>query len=311
MRKGWLIYNPAAGRFPAGWLLDRAIRVLAKQGWEMEVHETSRGQDLASLATKAVASDCEVVFVAGGDGSVGQVAGQLIGTSKALGVFPAGTANVWAKEIGLRQLDWSNLFALEKAAERLAQGVVREVDIGVANRQSFLLWAGVGLDGSIVNGIEPRERWEKAFGALHYAILALWKAIEWQGQNLEVEANGKLWQGHFLVAIASNIQSYAGGYMRLTPDAKIDDGLLDFWLIGGESLKDAVPWLAHVLLGNMIEAKGVIHFKATQATFRSDGELIMQFDGEPKTFQSPVLFDTRPKALKVLIPEGTKHVFVE
>lgn len=303
MRSAWLIYNPAAGRFPAGWLLSRAVGVLAKAGWEVEVRETQHGGHLGELALEAVDAGCNAVFVAGGDGSVGRVASVLSGTEVALGVLPTGTANVWAKEIGIERLDWIHLFALEKAAARLASGEVHKVDMGRANGQEFLLWAGIGLDAQIVGGIEPRQRWEKAFGTIHYGLLALWKSIGWEGVELRVEAGDQVWEDRYLVAIASNIRKYAGGVVELSPDAKYDDGKLDFWLIGGSSLRDAVTKVVQILLGVHIDAPDVVYFQAEQAVFESASDIYMHFDGEPEVLKSPLHFQTLPSTLNVLIPK--------
>ncbi|GMR11157.1 MAG: diacylglycerol kinase family lipid kinase [Anaerolineae bacterium] len=303
MRSAWLIYNPAAGRFPAGWLLSRAVGVLHEAGWEIEVREAQHGGHLGELAQQAVEAGCQAVFVAGGDGSVGRVASTLSGTDVALGVLPAGTANVWAKEIGIERLDWIHLFALEKAAGRLARGEVHKVDMGTANGQAFLLWAGIGLDAEIVSRIEPRQRWEKVFGPVHYGLLALWQSIGWEGVELRVQAGDQVWEDRYLVAIASNIRTYAGGLVELSPDAKFDDGKLDFWLIGGRSLKDAVTRVVQILLGMHVDAPDVVHFQAEEAVFESDSEIHMHFDGEPEVLKSPLQFQTLPSSLNVLMPE--------
>ncbi len=310
MQSARLIYNPSAGRFPARPLLDRAVRVLADAGWAVEVFETKAGQDLPELAAEAVAARCDAVFVAGGDGSVGRVSSMLAGTKTALGVLPLGTANVWAQEMGLPTLDWAHWFALEDAAARLAGGHIRLVDIGQGQGRTFLLWSGIGLDGQIVNSIEPRVRWEKAFGSLQYALLALWSARGWTGIDLRVRAGERRWEDRYLVAVASNIRAYAGGLMELSPEAKVDDGLLDFWLIGGRSVKDAVVRVGQVLLGAHSDAPEMIHFTAAQATFEADVPLLMQFDGEPAVMASPIEFQVRTRVLRVLVPKtNTSELF--
>lgn len=308
MSNAWLIYNPAAGRFPAGWLLSRAVKVLNEAGWELEVQESHEGKELEQLAREAIAQGCEAVFVAGGDGSVGRVAAALAGSPVALGVLPAGTANVWAREIGLDRLDWINLFALEKAAQSLAHGVVRRVDMGQANTQQFLLWAGIGLDAQIVNSLEPRGRWEKTFGTVHYGLLGLWNSIGWEGVDLRVTANGQHWEGRYLVAIASNIRKYAGGLLELTPDAQFDDGKLDFWLISGKNLRDAVVRVVQILVGAHLDAPGVVHFQSASATFEADHQITMHFDGEPLVVESPLQFKTLKRSLKVLMPKSMKSL---
>ncbi|MGH2627916.1 MAG: diacylglycerol/lipid kinase family protein, partial [Anaerolineales bacterium] len=299
------IYNPAAGRFPAGPLLDRAAMVLGQAGWELQVVEASSGEKLTDLARAAVAQGCTAVFVAGGDGSVGRVASALAGTETALGVLPAGTANVWAKELGLPRLDWLNLFALEDAAQMLAQAQVRMMDLGECNGRKFLLWAGMGIDGRVVKVLEPRDRWEKALGGINYATQVVWKSLDWSGIQLRVHASGRDWEERCIVGVASNIRAYAGGLFELAQEARVDDGLLDFWLISGRSLIDVVYRTVQVLLGAHTEDPGIAHFQAGEATFESDVlSLPMHVDGEPIEMQTPLHFQVHPKALRVLVPEA-------
>jgi len=301
-RCAWLLYNPAAGRFPAGPLLERALRVLRAAGWDAHIVKGGQKKGLTDVAKEAVAQGCDAVFVVGGDGSVGQAASALAGSDTTLGVLPAGTANVWAQELGLPRLDWIHVFALEQAAERLATGDVRLVDVGECNGEAFLLWAGVGLDAHVVNSIEPRERWEKAFATVHYATLALWNAIGWEGMDLKVRTDEGEFEGRYLVAVASNIPAYAGGLVNLALGAKIDDGLLDFWFIESGKLRDVLVRVAQIFMGRHVEAEGVCHFRASEAVFELENGLPIQFDGEPKIIDSPLEFSVRRKALKVLVP---------
>ncbi len=301
-RSAWLLYNPAAGRFPAGPLLERALRVLSAAGWDAQIVKGEQKKGLTDVAKEAVAQRCDAVFVVGGDGSVGQAASALAGTETALGVLPAGTANVWAQELGLPRLDWIHVFALEQAAERLAAGDVRLVDVGECNSQAFLLWAGVGLDANVVNSIEPRERWEKAFATVHYATLALWNTIGWEGVDIKVRTEEDEFEGRYLVAVASNIPAYAGGLVDLAPGAKVDDGLLDFWFIESGKLRDVLVRVAQIFMGRHVDAEGVYNFQASEAVFELEDGLPMQCDGEPKILDSPLEFSVQKKALKVLVP---------
>lgn len=305
MPDAWVIYNPYAGRFPAGPLLHRAGDVLTDAGWSIEIMETKAGEDLTTLARRAVETKVDTVFVAGGDGSVGQVAAELAGNETSLAVLPAGTANVWAKELGLPRLGWINPLALEEAARRLARGRVRQVDLGFCAGRSFMLWAGIGLDGKIVNSIEPRARWEKAFAIAHYATLAVWESLDWTGIDLRVHGAGQVWEDRFLVAVASNIRAYAGGFVELSPEAKIDDGLFDFWLLRGTSMRDAVSLAVQILLGRQFdETPEVVHFRAPEAIFEAHEPLPMHFDGEPGPQRTEVRFELRPRVLNVLVPAG-------
>ena len=304
MQRGTLIYNPSAGRFPAGPLIERTMKVLAKGGWEIKVAKPSGIESMVVQAQQAVEREDEAVFVAGGDGSVGTVASVLANTSTALAVLPAGTANVWAKELGLQQLDWFHWFALEDAASRLTRGTYRFADLGVCNGKEFLLWAGVGLDAEIVRSVEPRGRWEKSLGTAQYATRAMWQTLGWQVIQLQIRAPDLELEGKFLVAVASNIRAYAGGFVELALDAKIDDGKLDFWLFEGSSVVDVLGHAIQILRGKHVDAPGVIHFQASEATFMAEEKLPFQFDGEARLMSSPAHFEIRQKVLRVLVPFG-------
>jgi len=306
VQNAWLIYNPGAGRFSAGPFLGRAVKVLGKAGWDVKVIERQRDSDLSLMASEAIREGCKAIFVVGGDGSVGQMAGTLAGSSTALGVLPAGTANVWAQELGLPRLGYINLFALERAAALLAHGQVRMVDLGECNGHYFLLWAGVGLDAQIVNSIEPRGRREKLFPIIYYGTMALWNTIGWEGVELEIHTAERTWTGKYLMAVACNVPAYAGGLLDLAPGAKVDDGILDFWLLGGKSIRDVVLRVIQVFRGTHISAPGVDHFRAQEATFITKSSMPMQFDGEPLTIDSPIEFKVHRRALRVLVPAGTE-----
>jgi diacylglycerol kinase (ATP) len=251
-----------------------------------------------------VARSLQAVFVAGGDGTVGLVAKELAGSETALGVLPSGTANVWARELGLPGPTLITPQAIEQAAKRLAAGTIRQVDLGVCNRRSFLLWAGIGLDGKVVNSLGPRQPWSRGLLKVQHAILTLWEAVGWSGIDLGVEALGRRWDGRYIVAVISNIRAYAGGLLELSPEAKVDDGLLDFWLLKGSNLGDAVGWVIEILLGAHVVDPNVVHFQSDSATFESDERLPMQLDGEAHATRSPVHFSVRPRSVKVLVPEG-------
>ncbi|MFU8770857.1 MAG: diacylglycerol/lipid kinase family protein, partial [Anaerolineales bacterium] len=100
MRRALLIFNPTAGRFPSWLLAERAARILKNHGWEVEIERTIDGDHITSLAKQAVQGNMEALFVVGGDGSLNRALPPLIGSQTALAHLPAGTANVWAQEIG-------------------------------------------------------------------------------------------------------------------------------------------------------------------------------------------------------------------
>ena len=108
MRKGLLLYNPAAGRFPVRRFVRGIIKPLQDAGWSVDIAETLSGTHAIQTAHQAAHEKYDAVFAIGGDGTVGQVASGLVNSETALAVLPAGTTNVWALEQGQMPFSWWN-----------------------------------------------------------------------------------------------------------------------------------------------------------------------------------------------------------
>jgi len=306
-----LVYNPVAGRYPSRMLTERAASVLQQYGWDVEIETTIGGSHIQSLARQAVRDDRDSIIVVGGDGSLNKALPGLVGTETALGVLPAGTANVWAQELGLPGLSWTRWSALEESAHRLARGQVRQVDVGLCNDKHFLLWSGIGIDAFIVHRIEPRKQWEKNFTVIRYATSAVWSASQWRGINLRVEADDLSLEGKFILAEVSNIRLYAGGLAILSPQARLDDGLMELWLFDGENLEDVLEQAWSLWSGRHINSRRVQTMQFNTIVLESDTPIYLQMDGEPEIGGKRVAITVLPKALKVLIPHQAPKTLFE
>lgn len=304
MPVGIIVYNPTAGRFPSRLLAERAGNVLRENGWNVHLEQTVDSEHITRLARKAADDKLDAFFMAGGDGSLNRAIAGLVGSETALGVLPAGTSNVFAQELGLPVLRWTRWMALEESARQLVKSMPYPVDVGICNDYPFLLWAGVGLDAFIVRRIEPRQRWEKHFSVVHYATSVVWHASFWHGMNLEVVADGETIRGHYLLALVSNVNLYAGGLFHLSPAAKLDDGLMDLWLFEGETVGDTVQMALELFAGRHVQSKSVRCIPFKELSLQSDSPLYMQMDGEPMIAESPARIAVLPKSLQVLVPEG-------
>jgi diacylglycerol kinase (ATP) len=306
-----LVYNPVAGRYPSRMLTERAASVLQQYGWGVEIETTTGGSHIHSLARQAVRDDRDSIIVVGGDGSLNKALPGLVGTETALGTLPAGTANVWAQELGLPGLSWTRWSALEESAHRLARGQVRQVDVGLCNDKHFLLWSGIGIDAFIVHRIEPRKQWEKNFTVIRYATSAVWSASQWRGINLRVVADDLSLEGKFILAEVSNIRLYAGGLAILSPQARLDDGLMELWLFDGENLEDVLEQAWSLWSGRHINSRRVQTMQFNTIVLESDTPIYLQMDGEPEIGGMRVVITVLPKALKVLIPDHAPKTLFE
>jgi diacylglycerol kinase (ATP) len=174
MRESLIIYNPTAGRFSARPFMKGLVHALDNAGWRAEAVATQSGEHAVELAKQA-AGWVEAVFAVGGDGTIGQVASGLVDSETALGVLPAGTQNVWGKELNLPVFSWARWSALRENALLLVDSPICKIDVGICNNMPFLMWAGMGLDAMAINALGTRVRLEKFFAVPEYTAVTRWR----------------------------------------------------------------------------------------------------------------------------------------
>lgn len=302
-----LVYNPTAGRYPSRMLTERAAKVLESHGWQVGIEVSTDGSQIPVLAREAVQENLDSIIIVGGDGSINKALPSLVGTDTALGVLPAGTGNVWAQELGLPGLSWTRWRALEESAHRLANGVTRQVDVGKCAGKYFLLWSGIGIDAFIVHRIEPRKQWEKNFTLVRYAADVVWSASRWQGVDIRVLVDGTQVEGKYMLVEVSNIRLYAGGLATLSPQATLDDGLMELWLFEGDSLEEILQQAWALLSGRHVNSERVKFVQFNRIVLESDSPIYLQMDGEPEVGGKQVAISVLPRQLKVIVPDQAPH----
>jgi diacylglycerol kinase (ATP) len=307
MRESLIIYNPTAGRFSAQPFVKSLVRALASAGWRAEAVATQSGEHAVVLAKQA-AGRFEAVFAVGGDGTIGQVASGLVDSETALGVLPAGTQNVWGKELNLPVFSWAHWSALRENALLLADSPICKIDVGMCNNMPFLMWAGMGLDAVAINALGTRIRLEKFFAVPEYTAVTLWKASQWEGLRLRVWADGEEVEGQYILGVANNIRHYMGGLSSLSPDAFVDDGLMDFWLLAGRNLGDALRHAYDLWQGRHLESDAARRIPFRTLRVEADSSFMVQFDGDPAPSAQKVEIIVKPRALNVLMPRHALHL---
>ena len=302
MRKGLLLYNPAAGRYPVRRFVRGIIHPLKEAGWSIEIAETVSGTHATQTAHQAASEKYDAVFAIGGDGTMGQVASGLMDSETALAVLPAGTTNVWALEQGQKPFSILNWWALRENAKLLANVEPQRVDVGMCNEQPFLLWAGVGLDAQAISKIEPRPRFFKHISVPHFFATTVWEATFWHGLDLRVYTDGHLVEGHYLVAVATNIRHYAGGMSLLSPEALLDDNEMDLWLLSGNNVADALRHFFALVAGRHLTSDQARRLPFHTARVESDAPFSVQVDGDPALGGHHADITIKHRALKVLMP---------
>jgi diacylglycerol kinase (ATP) len=286
-RKILLIANPLAGR---GSTRARALRtarfyeLLKARGVGCEIAFTAAPGDATRVAREAAGAGFREVVVSGGDGTINEALQGLVGTGARLGVWPAGTANVLARELALP-------LNVEGAAEVVARGASRRIYAGCAvweetgERRYFLLMAGIGLDASVVERVRPRLK--RRVGEAAFWVSGLSHLAAWRPRPFEIEVGGRTVPATFA---AVGKAAHYGGELGITPRARVDVPDFEICAVDSASRLRYLRLLSHAMRrGGVPDGTAGVHFlRATRA--RATGDANVQVDGElfgrlPMTFE--------------------------
>lgn len=297
---GRIVYNPTAGPRDAHRELHRVCEELRKHGWKVDVVPTKESGDAERLARGAAEAGMDVVWVAGGDGTVCEVVNGLVHSETAMGVLPIGTGNLWAKQLRIPTYTLANPFRLREAALSQIRGSVRTVDAGRAGDRYFILWAGAGFDAMVTHELEPRPRPVKRVGALAYIVAAFTLARDYSGVRTRVTMDGRTVRGRILLTLISNVQNYAA-FFQVSDQAQVDDGRLDVLLFKGLGYSYLLRHAAKIFSGRHLQDPKIIYRQVETITIETESPVSVQADGDPLG-KTPVTMSVVPRAVQVLVP---------
>lgn len=286
-----MLVNPTAGMRPTS--IDQIESELRARGAEVQVAQTTRAGEGSEIARRAAEDGVDVLLACGGDGTLNEAVNGLAGSDTALATFPAGTVNVWAREVGIPNDPARN-------AALLWDGEARRVDLGRAGDRYFLLMAGIGLDADVAARVTRPEK--RRWGPLAYLGRGLVTGARWPLQRMWILLDDRPLRRRMLFAVIGNTRLY-GGVVNITHRAVADDGMLDVCIFGGRGLGDKLAHFLRVAFRLHTTVPSVEYYRAHQITLVTRPRVHVQVDGDA-IGQTPMQFAAVPRALKVIIPSG-------
>ncbi|WP_115717556.1 lipid kinase YegS [Gallaecimonas mangrovi] len=279
-----IVNGKSAGEERFRQLIERT----RQHGHEVSVRVTFEKGDAERFAAEALTVDgLDTVVAAGGDGTLNEVLQGLVAKGKpgpALGLLPMGTANDFAGGVGISDSD------LNKAMAVILQKKPRLIDVGQVNGRHFINVVTGGFGSEVTVNTNPDlKQW---LGKFSYLLTGIGKLFEFNPIEVTLTNGDTHWQGA-LMALAVGNGWQAGGGIRLCPDAKLDDGLLDITLLPHNrkvGLLDMLDALSRDGLAG--HESWVKRFSASEFTLTTEAPLHINLDGEPmkdSQFQFKVL----------------------
>lgn len=281
-----------------GLALDRLVAYGIPIGGACALRDPAR---LAETVREALLEGHDLVILGGGDGSVSTVVDLVAGSDAMLGLLPLGTANDFARTLGIP-------FDLEAACDAIAHGEVVHADLGLAGSNYYVNVASVGLGTQVVENLSPRLK--RSAGALAYPIAAVRAYANHcpfsvtlyfpDGDHESADLDG-------LLQVAVGNGRFYGGGMIVAPNSGIDDAALDVYAIAAKKGLDLARVVRGLRTGEFVENPCVRYWRTSRVRIETDPPLPINLDGELVS-RTPKTFSVAPKALKVLVPEASWRV---
>ncbi|MGJ0118673.1 diacylglycerol/lipid kinase family protein [Williamsia sp. MIQD14] len=297
------LVNPTSRNGAAMTTAREAIAAMTTRGMTVDARSGSSAADAAMIAREAVAqagdatSGIDAVVVIGGDGTIGPVLDAARGTQVRVGLVPAGTGNDHARALAIPTTD------IHGAIDIIAAGHARRVDLARltlgASTTTFGTVAAIGLDAAVtdraVGMAHPR-------GQSRYALAAVAEIAALRPRRFRVTVDGVVHEMDLVMASVGNTPSYGGG-MRICPQARIDDGLLDVTLVEHTSRLRLLRLFPTIYRGTHITRRGVHTLRATTVTVEAAEPTPVSADGEVLGV-TPVTIEIDASAMDFLSPRS-------
>ena len=279
------------------------------------------------LGLPASPDDAEAVLLFGGDGTIHRHLGQLVRLGLPLLIVPAGSGNDFARSLGLRRVRHS-LAAWRKFCDGGGNvhltdlGVITSLDVGelpepalsaALGRRYFCCVAGVGLDAEVARRANRLPRWLRGNGGYVLSLaptIFTFAPVSVKISTPREDSAGKEDVGCVtrsdrptMLAAFANTPVYGGG-MKIAPQAKMDDGLLDVCVVGGVDPFKLFCMFPTVYAGKHLSIREVEYFHAPRVRVETERPLDVYADGE-YVCRTPVEVSVERAALRVITRSST------
>ncbi len=288
-KKITFIINPISGGINKKNIPGIIETQLDHSRYDAEILFTQKAEDTQRLSKEAVEKKANIIVAVGGDGTINQIAKNIVNTTSVLGVIPQGSGNGFARYLRI-PLD------AKKAIDVLNNYKVKIIDSASINEEFFVNVAGVGFDAHVASKFATSKR-----GFWAYAKITIREFSQYKLKNYILEVDGETLNKKAFLITFSNGDQY-GNNAFIAPGADMQDGLLDIAILKNVKIT-TMPRLAFEMFTQRFNrSKDVEIIKGKQIRLVRENAAMVNIDGEPFEMGKEILIKVIPSSLQVLIP---------
>lgn len=227
----------------------------------------------------------------GGDGTVNQVAKTIVNTNIALGIVPVGSGNGLARTLGLSM-------KIKEVVKQIAEGKTALIDCGIVNKRFFFCTSGIGFDAHIGNLFATSEK----RGLQSYVKITVRELLRYRAKNYMLSFNGQTIQRKAFLITVANAGQY-GNDFYIAPQADLQDGKFHVAILKPFNPINVFGILVKILRRKAHLNRNIETYVTDKITITRNEKDSIHFDGEPAFEEKEVLFENKPKALRVIVGE--------
>jgi len=296
-----IVINKTAGGGKAGKLFPEILRIFDKMKLEYHVNWTTSLGGATKLARVASDNGADLIVSVGGDGTINEIINGILSAQRQppLAIVPAGWANDFIKSTSIPR-------DINKACQVIRNGKIKNIDIGLINQEIYFAnVCGIGFDAEITalaNRMKTAYAYCKTLSSYVYVFAAIRKLLlPLPSFKIRITIDGQIIEEEILFLAIANGR-IEGGKFNITPDANINDGLLDICLVGKMGRLRCLHLLPKAIKGTHHNEKEVHFFRGKEVLVEFDKPVTSQVAGEMLIPQKKYYFKILPKKLKLMVP---------
>ncbi len=291
------IINPKSGVQGKEQIIRCLGERLERNSVQHEIVYTQYAGHAVQIAAQKAHEGVYAVVAVGGDGTVNEVARSLVNTPTALGIIPCGSGNGLARHLQI-PLDY------ERAVDVVLGGTRDVIDYGLINKLPFFCTCGMGFDAFVsLKFAQAGKR-----GPLTYVEKTLQESLKYRPETYEIEIDGHISHYKAFLIACGNASQY-GNNAYITPQATLNDGLLDITILKPFTMLD-VPALSFQLFNKTIDQNNRIKtFRCQNLHIHRTQAGVVHFDGDPVMMGQDIDIRVVPAALNVIVPTEEQKAY--